>query len=59
MSSHTSLVPLFVIVRKVLINLFRGIRRPFVIDLESANGTAVNDEQVPTSRYYELKSNDG
>lgn len=33
--------------------------RPFIIDLESANGTTVNDEQIPTSRYYELKSNDG
>lgn len=36
-----------------------GWGRPFVIDLESANGTTVNDEAVPASRYYELKSGDG
>lgn len=33
--------------------------RPFIIDLESTNGTLVNDEAVPTSRYYELKPSDG
>ena len=33
--------------------------RPFVIDLESTNGTLVNDETIPTSRYYELKPSDG
>jgi smad nuclear-interacting protein 1 len=32
--------------------------RPFIIDLDSANGTTVNDETVPPSRYYELKSGD-
>lgn len=34
-------------------------RRPFILDLESANGTLVNDETVPASRYYELRSGDG
>ena len=34
-------------------------RRPFIIDLESTNGTIVNDEQIPESRYYELKLGDG
>lgn len=34
-------------------------KRPFLIDLDSANGTIVNDEMIPPSRYYELKSNDG
>lgn len=33
--------------------------RPFIIDLESTNGTHVNDEAIPASRYYELKPSDG
>lgn len=33
--------------------------RPFIIDLESTNGTYVNDERIPESRYYELKASDG
>lgn len=33
--------------------------RPFIIDLESTNGTLVNDEKIPVSRYYELKASDG
>lgn len=32
--------------------------KPFIIDLESTNGTLVNDEMVPTSRYFELKAGD-
>ncbi|KAF5382329.1 hypothetical protein D9757_008446 [Collybiopsis confluens] len=32
--------------------------RPFIIDLESTNGTHVNDDKIPPSRYYELKMND-
>jgi len=32
--------------------------KPFVIDLDSTNGTLVNDEVVPASRYYELKPSD-
>ncbi|KAI0632144.1 SMAD/FHA domain-containing protein [Trametes polyzona] len=32
--------------------------KPFVIDLESTNGTIVNDETIPTSRYYELRLGD-
>jgi pSer/pThr/pTyr-binding forkhead associated (FHA) protein len=32
--------------------------RSFVIDLESTNGTHVNGEVIPTSRYYELKASD-
>jgi smad nuclear-interacting protein 1 len=30
-----------------------------VIDLESTNGTMVNEETIPASRYYELKASDG
>ncbi|OBZ71301.1 Smad nuclear interacting protein 1 [Grifola frondosa] len=33
--------------------------KPFIIDLESTNGTFVNDEAIPTSRYFELKPGDG
>ena len=33
--------------------------RPFIIDLESTNGTLVNDEIIPVSRYYELRPSDG
>lgn len=32
--------------------------KPFIIDLESTNGTHVNDETIPVSRYYELKPGD-
>ncbi|TRM64028.1 SMAD/FHA domain-containing protein [Schizophyllum amplum] len=36
----------------------KGVVKPFIIDLESTNGTQVNDERIPESRYYELKLND-
>ncbi|KAI0269941.1 SMAD/FHA domain-containing protein [Gloeopeniophorella convolvens] len=36
----------------------RAVVKPFVIDLESTNGTHVNGETIPTSRYYELKASD-
>ncbi|KAI0248626.1 SMAD/FHA domain-containing protein [Lactifluus subvellereus] len=36
----------------------KGVIKPFVIDLESTNGTHVNGEAIPTSRYYELKASD-
>nr|KAJ3419574.1 hypothetical protein HK105_006790 [Polyrhizophydium stewartii] len=32
--------------------------KPYIIDLESANGTFVNGEKIPTSTYYELKHSD-
>ncbi|OCH85586.1 SMAD/FHA domain-containing protein [Obba rivulosa] len=32
--------------------------KAFIIDLESTNGTQVNDEAIPQSRYYELKPGD-
>jgi len=32
--------------------------KPFIIDLESTNGTHVNDQQIPASRYYELMASD-
>ncbi|KAF7346549.1 FHA domain-containing protein [Mycena sanguinolenta] len=37
----------------------KGAIKPFIIDLESTNGTHVNDEAIPVSRYYELKASDG
>ncbi|KAJ7095742.1 smad nuclear interacting protein 1 [Mycena belliarum] len=36
----------------------KGAVKPFIIDLESTNGTHVNDEAIPVSRYYELKASD-
>ncbi|KAJ7784392.1 SMAD/FHA domain-containing protein, partial [Mycena metata] len=36
----------------------KGSIKPFVIDLESTNGTHVNDQAIPVSRYYELKASD-
>lgn len=33
-------------------------QRPFLIDLESANGCTVNREEVPSSRYFELRNGD-
>ncbi|KAI9678419.1 MAG: hypothetical protein M1829_002017 [Trizodia sp. TS-e1964] len=32
--------------------------RPYLLDLESANGTFVNGEQLPPSRYVEMKDKD-
>ncbi|GAA6057159.1 hypothetical protein JCM3770_003994 [Rhodotorula araucariae] len=36
----------------------KSLTKPFLIDLDSANGTMVNDEAVPASRFYELRSGD-
>lgn len=36
----------------------KGGVKPYVIDLESANGTKVNGEKVPERRYMEVKSGD-
>ncbi|KAK7048514.1 SMAD/FHA domain-containing protein [Favolaschia claudopus] len=36
----------------------KGAVKPFIIDLESTNGTHVNDEAIPVSRFYELKASD-
>lgn len=35
-----------------------GQVRPYVIDLESANGTWVNGERVPERRFVEVRSGD-
>jgi smad nuclear-interacting protein 1 len=32
--------------------------RPYIIDLESANGTLVNGDRIPSSRYIELQHKD-
>jgi pSer/pThr/pTyr-binding forkhead associated (FHA) protein len=32
--------------------------RPYLIDLESSNGTKLNGETIEAARYYELKSGD-
>ncbi|KAG6818952.1 hypothetical protein H0H93_016914, partial [Arthromyces matolae] len=36
----------------------KSLIKPFIIDLESTNGTHVNGEAIPVSRYYELKNGD-
>ncbi|KAL9131707.1 MAG: hypothetical protein Q9217_000448 [Psora testacea] len=36
----------------------KGRVRPYVIDLESANGTTVNGKKIPEKRYIEVKSGD-
>ncbi|KAK3385105.1 SMAD/FHA domain-containing protein [Podospora didyma] len=35
-----------------------GRVKPYLIDLESANGTSLNNEKVPESRYLELRTKD-
>lgn len=32
--------------------------KPYIMDLESTNGTLLNGEKIEPSRYYELLSND-
>lgn len=32
--------------------------QPYLIDLESINGSYVNDKEIPTSRYYQLRTGD-
>ncbi len=36
----------------------RLICKPYIIDLESTNGTFINKERISESRYYELKKGD-
>ncbi|KAL6870507.1 SMAD/FHA domain-containing protein [Trichoderma novae-zelandiae] len=35
-----------------------GKVKPYLIDLQSANGTILNDQKVPDSRYFELRDKD-
>lgn len=35
-----------------------GKVKPYIIDLESANGTVLNEEKIPDSRYLELRNKD-
>ena len=36
----------------------KGAVKPYVIDLDSANGTKVNGEKVPERRFVEIRSGD-
>ena len=36
----------------------KKVIKPYLIDLESTNGSFVNDTKIPASRYYELKLGD-
>lgn len=38
--------------------LMLSCARPFLIDLNSANGCLINDAEVPPSRYYEMRNGD-
>lgn len=38
--------------------LCHATHRPFLIDLDSANGCVVNGTEVPPSRFYEIKNGD-
>jgi smad nuclear-interacting protein 1 len=35
-----------------------GKVRPYLIDLDSANGTSLNKDEIPSSRYLELRDKD-
>ncbi|CAG8509281.1 6678_t:CDS:2 [Ambispora leptoticha] len=37
---------------------FHSTVKPYIIDLESSNGTYVNSARIPTTRYFELKLKD-
>ena len=41
-----------------LTRTFLPPRRPYLIDLESTNGTFINDFRIPSARYVELKLGD-
>ena len=41
-----------------IVLLFLIHDRLYIIDLESSNGTFVNDDKIPHSRFYELKVGD-
>ncbi|RUS21551.1 hypothetical protein BC937DRAFT_92287 [Endogone sp. FLAS-F59071] len=36
----------------------RRVIKPFIIDLEATNGTLLNDQRIPASRYVELRPKD-
>jgi len=38
--------------------LYLYFNRPYLIDLNSSNGTFINGEKLEPSRYYELKQGD-
>lgn len=38
--------------------LLTALNRPYIIDLDSANGTMVNGDRIPSSRYLELRDKD-
>ncbi|VDB91910.1 unnamed protein product [Peniophora sp. CBMAI 1063] len=36
----------------------KAVIKPYIIDLESTNGTHVNDQTIPTTKFYELQHKD-
>jgi len=45
-------------VEKKIRGVMKRVVRPFIIDLNSANGTTLNGEKIQPQRYYELKEKD-
>lgn len=45
-------------VEKQIRGVMKRVVRPFIIDLNSANGTTLNGEKIQPQRYYELKEKD-
>jgi smad nuclear-interacting protein 1 len=41
-----------------LADLFFFLNRPFILDLEATNGTFLNGDQIPATRFVELKAKD-
>jgi len=37
---------------------YKTMRKPYLLDLESANGTLLNGEHIEAGRYYELLPKD-
>ncbi|KAK9767869.1 hypothetical protein K7432_001975 [Basidiobolus ranarum] len=46
------------VVEKNEVGEVKRLVKPFIIDLEATNGTFVNGERIPATRYYELKVSD-
>jgi len=57
-SKQHSVIQYRLVQQKDELGVSKAVIKPFVIDLESTNGTHVNGEAIPTSRYYELKAGD-
>lgn len=46
------------IVRDTGFGVYETLEKPYIIDLDSANGTFINGAEIEAGRYYELKTRD-